>query len=107
MEAFEQILKFGATSKFNMVGSNFGFIKSAFGASSPSTSPSGEYTYYDDEASGENDLLMNVIGMVIFFYALYLAFKCKNNTGGVSIIQVILAVLFSPFYLVYRLARPC
>ena len=51
--------------------------------------------------------LFNIIQYVVFFTAIYLAFKCTTKTGGVDILQVILAMIFSPFYVVYRLARPC
>ena len=48
-----------------------------------------------------------IIQYTILFVALFLAFKCKSREGGVRWDQLILAFLFSPFYIAYRVARPC
>lgn len=50
------------------------------------------------------NFLWNVLLTIIFFYAIYLAFKCK---GGLNIVQIIVAFCFSPFYVLYRIAVPC
>jgi hypothetical protein len=49
----------------------------------------------------------NLIGTLIFFYAMYLAIvKCKIN-GAVDPLQLIAAYCCSPCYVVYRLIKPC
>ena len=51
--------------------------------------------------------LWNIIQYIIFFSAIYLSFKCKGPNGSVRWGQLLLAMIFSPFYVIYRLARPC
>jgi len=55
---------------------------------------------------GSNSI-SNLIGTIILVAALYFAFKCKTPTGGVDIVQIIIACCCSPCYLIYRLAVPC
>jgi len=52
------------------------------------------------------DPLVSIFYTVLLIVALYLAFKCggKNNLQWV---EILLAVLCSPFYIAYRLAIPC
>ena len=52
------------------------------------------------------DPLISIFSTILLIIALYLAFKCggKNNLKWV---EIILAVLCSPFYIAYRLAIPC
>jgi hypothetical protein len=52
------------------------------------------------------DQLISIFSTILLVIALYLAFKCggKNNFKWV---EIILAVLCSPFYIAYRLAIPC
>jgi hypothetical protein len=51
--------------------------------------------------------LWKVLQYIVFFWAIFLALKCRSREGGIRWGQVILAILFSPFYIAYRLARPC
>ena len=46
-------------------------------------------------------------GNIATLIALYFAFQCKSSTGGIDFMQIIIAILCSPCYIVYRLARPC
>jgi len=46
---------------------------------------------------------INVLDLFCLVFALYLVRKCKSK----RIIQIILAILFSPCYIVYRLIKPC
>ena len=48
-----------------------------------------------------------VMGNLITLVALYFALKCKTRTGGVDILQLLIACCCSPCYILYRLARPC
>jgi hypothetical protein len=62
-------------------------------------------------ASSSNSIMSmisNYLGTIICFIALYFAFKCKSETGGVDIIHVLAACLCSPCYLIYHFAvGPC
>ena len=49
----------------------------------------------------------NIIGTIILFIAMFLAFKCKAPGGGIDPIQIFAAFCCSPCYMVYRLAVPC
>jgi hypothetical protein len=49
----------------------------------------------------------SAISTIVFFFALYLAFKCKAPGGGIDIMQLLLACCCAPCYVVYRLAVPC
>ena len=61
-----------------------------------------------DTASGGGGGVASILGTIIFIVALYFAFKCKTPTGGVDILQVLLACCCSPCYVAYRLAvSPC
>jgi len=52
------------------------------------------------------DPLVSIFYTVLLIVALYLAFKCGGK-DNLQIIEIILAVLCSPFYIAYRLAIPC
>lgn len=49
----------------------------------------------------------NLIGIVLLVIALYLALKCKTDSGRIDILQLILAWCCTPCYIVYRLLNPC
>ena len=53
---------------------------------------------------GVLEFLWNLLLTLIFFYAIYLSFKCK---GKFDIVQFLLACCFSQCYVLYRLAVPC
>jgi hypothetical protein len=57
--------------------------------------------------SSTTDNLKNIVGYIITIVALYLAFKCKSASGGIDIVQMILAFCCSPCYVLYRLVIPC
>lgn len=73
------------------------FGKDKFGVSTPA-SPDYNMNYQD-----MNSLIIQYIFIII---AVYLAMKCKNN-GNISFVQIILAILFAPFYILYRFLKPC
>jgi len=52
------------------------------------------------------DSLISIFSTVLLIVALYLAFKCGGR-GEFKWVEIILAVLCSPFYIAYRLAVPC
>ena len=55
----------------------------------------------------ENDTPLHaMINYVILAAALYLAFKCKKN-GEINIVNMVLALCFSPCFLAYILIRKC
>ena len=53
------------------------------------------------------DNVSHIIGNLLTLVALYFAFTCKTASGGIDFLQVIIALCCAPFYVVYRLARPC
>ena len=69
------------------------------------------YTAFQKESFGStfSDIssIAGSFGTIITFIALYFAFKCKTASGGIDIVQVILACCCSPCYLVFRLLNPC
>jgi hypothetical protein len=66
----------------------------------------------EKEASGEKEAprsftIANLIYIVLFFYAIYLSFKCHN---GFNIWGFLGALVFGPFYVLYKLlsdAKKC
>ena len=54
----------------------------------------------------ESSITNEIINYSILAFALYLAFKCKKD-GKINFIQLIIALLCSPCYVVYRLVKPC
>jgi len=53
------------------------------------------------------DKLSYIVGNLLTLVALYFAFKCKSSSGGINFLQVLIALCCAPFYIVFRLARPC
>ena len=84
--------------------------KNKFGQMS---SPSSANNFYDDLNDYKNlmyiqntDVSIQLIQYVFIVIAIYLALKCKKN-GDVNFIQIILAVLFAPLYILFRIIKPC
>ena len=77
--------------------------KSGF-AEISSCGSSGSYSSFD---STESMTSSRIIGNIITIIALYLAFKCKTKTGGIDLVQMLIACCCSPCYIVYRLVKPC
>jgi len=65
----------------------------------------------DSEDSDDIDpsvlLILNIFNLLMIIIALYLAFKCAPKSGKIDILQALLAILFAPVYIAYRLAIPC
>ena len=76
--------------------SSFGSNKNKFGSMGSGPSSDNEY----------NDINTQVIQYIFIVVAVYLATKCKKN-GNLSILQIVLAFLFAPFYILYRIIKPC
>lgn len=49
-------------------------------------------------------IIRKILYMILSLYALYLSFKCNK---GFDFGSVVVAILFSPIYIVYRMAIPC
>lgn len=64
-------------------------------STSTSTSSSSEDTYYT------YDPFFTLIAYIMFFFAIYLSFRCNN---GFSFWGFLGAFLFSPFYIIYKLS---
>ena len=79
--------------------SSFGNVSS----SGPSTTPVIVLKEKNERPAPANYFIGNLITLV----ALYFALKCKTRTGGIDILQLLIAFCCSPCYIVYRLARPC
>jgi hypothetical protein len=47
-----------------------------------------------------------LFNLIIFIYALHLAWKCSHGKG-IGILEFLGACCFSPFYVLYRLISPC
>jgi hypothetical protein len=50
------------------------------------------------------DTIFYLLGFIITGYALYLSFSCNK---GFHLGSFLIALFFSPIYLIYRLAVPC
>ena len=50
------------------------------------------------------DIIFYLLGFIITGYALYLSFSCNK---GFHLGSFLVALFFSPIYLIYRLAIPC
>ena len=50
------------------------------------------------------DIIFYLLGFIITGYALYLSFSCNK---GFHLGSFLVALFFSPIYLIYRLAVPC
>ena len=62
---------------------------------------------FQNNVSVENkpvDIALLSLGIIITWYALYLSFKCNQ---GFHLGSVLVALFFSPIYIIYRLAVPC
>ena len=46
---------------------------------------------------------LEILDVIIIAIAVYLAMKCNNG----RVIQYILAILFAPFFIFYRILKPC
>jgi hypothetical protein len=73
------------------------FGKDKFGVSTPAS---------PDYNANCQDMVSLIIQYIFIVIAVYLAMKCKNN-GNISFVQIILAILFAPFYIFYRIIKPC
>ena len=62
--------------------------------------------YSEDEDVYVESPLLSIFSTVLLIVALYLAFKCGDN-NNFKWVEIILAVLCTPFYIAYRLAIPC
>ena len=51
-------------------------------------------------------ILSNITSLICIAVALYFATKCKLN-GKLDPLQIVLAVCCTPFYICYRVVRPC
>jgi hypothetical protein len=49
---------------------------------------------------------LEILDVIIIAIAVYLAMKCKNN-GNINFVQIILAILFAPCFIFYRILKPC
>ena len=60
--------------------------------------------HYNDDSNSPGKVVMNLVALVVFCYALYLAFKCKK---GFDFGEVLMACCCFYLYVPYRLAVPC
>jgi hypothetical protein len=51
-------------------------------------------------------MVSNLTSLICIAVALYFATKCKIN-GRIDPLQIVLAVCCTPFYICYRVVRPC
>jgi hypothetical protein len=61
----------------------------------------------DEKESSRGFTIFNIIYIILFFYAVYLSFKCHN---GFNIWGFLGALFFGPFYVIYKLlsdAKKC
>jgi len=83
----EQLIKI---AKFTTFG-----LKSSFG--------SNQYSGYT-----ENELMiLQLSNLLILLWAVYILIKCVGHDPSKHLVQIMLAVIFSPFYIIYRLFKPC
>jgi hypothetical protein len=54
----------------------------------------------------QNTLMSNISSILCLAFAIYFAIKCKRN-GKIDPLQIVLAILCTPCYILYRVARPC
>jgi hypothetical protein len=62
---------------------------------------SGEENFQNKEEKTRFEKMMPVLKLIILFYAIYLSFRCKQRVDPKDLI---LSILFSPCYILYRLA---
>lgn len=53
------------------------------------------------------DMASQIITIVFVVFALFLAYNCTQKGVKIGIIEAILAICCSPFYVAYRLVKPC
>jgi hypothetical protein len=61
----------------------------------------------DNQSKSKAHSASYILGYITTLIALFLAFKCKTAYGGIDFVQVIVAFICSPCYILYRLAQPC
>lgn len=54
----------------------------------------------------ENKPGNNITSILCIGFAIYFAMKCKKN-GSVDPLQIVFAICCAPFYIAYRVVRPC
>ena len=57
--------------------------------------------HYENNENTIYNLVMYIVAWTIMGFAVYLSFKCENKF---DMTQFLLAILFSPFYIIYHLA---
>jgi hypothetical protein len=115
----DTLKKVASTSPFVNLGTNIhGIVKEVNNSSdfedlSPSSSTPEAMTkiIFLEPANSDLPLLSaspasQVIQIIILALALFMASKCKVN-GNVSVMQLLLAALCSPCYILYRIIKPC
>jgi hypothetical protein len=85
-------------SQFGKKGSHFGLMKQSK-AESSSPAPS---VVYIEKCKPESLILQSILIAI----ALYFAMKCKKD-NNIDFLQIILALLCAPFYIIYRIVYPC
>ena len=53
------------------------------------------------------DIASQIVTIIFIVFALFLAYNCTQKGVKISIIEAILAICCSPFYVAYRLVKPC
>ena len=61
----------------------------------------GQENFDNKEEKTRFEKMMPALKMIILFYAIYLSFRCKQKVDPKDLI---LSILFSPCYILYRLA---
>ena len=61
----------------------------------------GQENFENKEEKTRFEKMMPVLKLIILFYAIYLSFRCKQKVDPKDLI---LSILFSPCYILYRLA---
>ena len=61
----------------------------------------GQENFDNKEEKTRFEKMMPALKMIILFYAIYLSFRCKQRVDPKDLI---LSILFSPCYILYRLA---
>ncbi len=55
---------------------------------------------FQETSEEKYDPILSIVGYIIFFFAIFLSFRCNN---GFSIWGFLGAFLFSPIYIIYKL----
>jgi hypothetical protein len=73
---------------------------------SPESSPKSSFGAPGDILKSSPELTGDILTIIFVIIALYMVYKCtKTNQAG--FMQILVAVCFSPAYIVYRLIKPC